>query len=340
MEKIGMTVRVGVVGLGFMGVTHYRAYKGIADAQVVAVADTDEARRKGDWSKVGGNFGAGSGQEDLSGIKTYAAMEDLFADPEIDLVDVCLPTEFHPPAAIAALEAGKNVLVEKPIALTLQDADNMLAAAKKADRLFMVGQVLRFFPAFGLIKDAVEDGRYGALKALHMRRIISFPSWMAHPERIGGAAIDLHIHDTDFIRHLLGDPAGVRSTGMVGSSGLVDYLVTEYLYPDTGKVVTAQSGWIAHRSFEHGYDAIFEKGTLQLNSAFSEDVIFHGTDGKEQKIELPAGDPFQTELSHAVAAVARNEIDPVIAAQSARDSLAWVLAEVSSVKQGAAVMRA
>lgn len=334
-----MTVRVGIVGLGFMGVTHYRAYKEIAGAQVVAVADTDDARRAGDWSKVGGNFGGGSGQEDLSGIKAYRDADDLFADPGIDLVDICLPTEFHPSSAIAALEAGKNVQVEKPIALTVEEADQMLAAAKKAGKLMMVGQVLRFFPAFRLLKEIVEDRRYGALKALHMRRIISFPSWMAHPERIGGAAIDLHIHDTDFVRYLLGDPDGVRSTGIIGSTGLVDYLVTEYLYPNSGTVITAQSGWIAHRAFEHGYDAIFEQGTVQLNSAFSEDVVFHGADGKTQTLPLPTADPFQTELGRAVAAVANNTLDPIIAGQSARDSLAWVLAEVNSVARNAAVVR-
>jgi len=329
-------IRVGIAGIGFMGITHFRSYPSIAGAKVVALADTDPARRSGDWSKVGGNFGASMGKVDLSGIRSYATLEELVADDGIDMVDICLPTETHPPAAIAAMEAGKHVMVEKPIALTLAEADRMLATAERTGRLLMVGHVLRFFPEFALIKAAADDGRFGPLKALHLKRMAAFPKWMQNPERMGGAAIDLHIHDTDFVRHLFGEPAAVSAVGVVGKNGLVDYLVTSYRIAGRDTVVTAQSGWITHRGFEHGYDAYFERATIAFDSASGKPPMLIGPDQTEGEAELSKQDAFVTELTRATAAVERGQADPWIAGASARASLALVLRETESVARDGA----
>ena len=327
-------VRVGIAGIGFMGVTHFRSYASVPGARVVALADTDPARRAGDWSKVGGNFGASLGQVDLAGIRGHATVEELVADPDVDMVDICLPTEAHPAAAITAMEAGKHVMVEKPIALTLAEADRMLATAERTGRLLMVGHVLRFFPEFALLKEAMDDGRFGALKGLHLKRMAAFPTWMQNPERMGGAAIDLHIHDTDFVRHLFGEPLSVSAVGVVGANGLVDYLVTAYQIAGRDTAVTAQSGWITHRGFEHGYDAYFEAATIVFDSATGKPPLAIAPDHSEREAELPKQDAFVTELTRATAAVARGQADPWIAGASARASLALVLRETDSACHG------
>ena len=165
MEEGCLMVRVGIAGIGFMGVTHYKALKHVEGAKVTAIFTRNPKKLAGDWREVKGNFGEAGGVEDLTGVKRHDTLEVLLSDREVDLVDLCLPTDLHPPAALAALAAGKHVLVEKPIALTVADAEEMIAAAERAGRLLMVGQVLRFFPEFAYLYQCEDRGEYGDLLA-------------------------------------------------------------------------------------------------------------------------------------------------------------------------------
>ncbi len=111
-------VRIGIVGIGFMGRIHFLAGQRLTGAKVTAICSRDAAKRAGDWRNTRGNFGPEPGQVDLSGVKTYAELSELLADPDIDLIDICTVTDQHAPLALAALNAGKHVLVEKAIALS------------------------------------------------------------------------------------------------------------------------------------------------------------------------------------------------------------------------------
>src|SRR5207249_4879788 len=158
--------------------------------------------------------------------------EALLADPDIDLIDVCNPTDLHPATAIQALRAGKHVLVEKAIALTPADADAMVRAAAEARRLLMVAHVLPFVPEFAYAAEAIRGGRHGRMLGGHFKRIISRPDWSAEigdAARTGGPAVDLHIHDTHFIGLVCGVPKRVFSSGTV-EHGAVSYLTTQDLY--------------------------------------------------------------------------------------------------------------
>ena len=163
------------------------------------------------------------------------------------------------------------MLVEKPIALTTADADAMVAAARAAGKLLMVGHVLPFFPEFAFALEAVRSGRHGALQAAHFLRVISKPDWssgIADPERSGGPAIDLHIHDTHFIALLCGMPRGVHSRGVV-ENGAVVHLTTQYLYDHPNLAVSCTSGALsqAGRPFAHGFELYFERATLAFEFA-------------------------------------------------------------------------
>src|SRR5438094_9182739 len=116
-------VRIGIVGVGFMGMIHYLAARKLQGARVEAICSRDPKKLAGDWRDIRGNFGPRGEMMDLSGVKKYDRLEALLADPEIDLIDVCNPTHLHPETALKALRAGKHVLVEKAIALTAADAD-------------------------------------------------------------------------------------------------------------------------------------------------------------------------------------------------------------------------
>ena len=123
-------LKVGIVGIGFMGMIHYLAYQRIPGVKVVALCESyAKERLTGDWTKIKGNFGPAGQQMDLTGIATYDNLDAMLADENVDVVDVCLPPAGHAAATIAALNAGKNVFCEKPIALKAEEGVEMVAAA-------------------------------------------------------------------------------------------------------------------------------------------------------------------------------------------------------------------
>src|SRR5579863_9545587 len=107
--------RIGIVGIGFMGMIHYLAAQRVAVAKVVALCSRDARKLAGDWTSIQGNFGPRGSQMDLSGLSRYKEFDELLADPKVELVDLCVPNDSHSDMAITALRAGKHVLVEKPI---------------------------------------------------------------------------------------------------------------------------------------------------------------------------------------------------------------------------------
>ena len=209
-------IRVGMVGLGFMGMTHYLAYQKIRGVKVAAICEADARRRAGDWRTIQGNFGPRGAVMDLAGIAQYADFDELLGDAGVDMVDICLPTALHARTAVAALKAGKHVFCEKPIALDPADARKMVAAARQSGKLLQIGQVLPFFPEYKFAYDAITGGKYGKLLGGHFKRIISDPAWLPdyfNPRRFGGPMLDLHVHDAHFIRLVCGMPRMVETVG-------------------------------------------------------------------------------------------------------------------------------
>ncbi len=330
-------VNIGIVGIGFMGMTHYKAMAQVAGGQVAAIVSRDRKKRTGDWRAIQGNFGDSGGEQDLSGIRCYETLDELLADGEIDLVDICLPTPMHVETSIRVLAAGKHVLVEKPIALTLADADRIVAVAEQHQRQFMVAHVLRYFPEFRLIKQLVDDAEHGPVLAAHFKRIIARPAWWAPEDvqRTGGPAIDLHIHDADFVQFLFGMPTAVSSQAYMGRDETVEYINTHYQY-EGSMAISAEGGWLAQQGcpFEHGYDVYFEEATLKYNSSWGQPPQLLGKDGEVWTPALPGEDGFVGELQEAVDAIAQGRTSPELGGQSARNSLLLCLREIESAKTG------
>jgi predicted dehydrogenase len=345
-------VNVGICGIGFMGMIHYLAYRKRAGGQVVALCSRDPKKLAGDWTSIRGNFGPPGTHMDLSGVTGYADIASLLADPRVELVDLCVPNDEHAGLAIRALEAGKDVLVEKPIALTTADADRMVSAARASGRRLMVAHVLPFFPEFAFAREAVVSGRYGALRAAHFSRVISRPDWsqgIANADRSGGPAIDLHIHDTHFIGLVCGLPRAVQSRGVVEGDAVV-YLTTQYLYDDLNLAVSAVSGALsqAGRPFAHGFEVYLEGATIafefanlagQGHVATPLSVIL--PDGSIERPDLGSGDPvdgFAEELALAVSVIALDAEAPQLSCELARQALVLCRAEIESVKTGQTVV--
>jgi predicted dehydrogenase len=339
-------VGIGIVGIGFMGMIHYLAAAKASGARVVALCTRDPIKLAGDWTSIQGNFGPRGCQMDLSSVALYRDFAALLADPQVDLVDLCVPNDAHGRMAVQALAAGKHVLVEKPIALQVAEADAMVTAAVDAGKLLMVGHVLPFFPEFAYALEAVQSGRFGSLRAAHLMRVISKPDWssdIADPERSGGPAIDLHIHDTHFIGLICGVPRAVHSRGVV-ENGAVVHLTTQYLYDTPNLAVSCVSGALsqAGRPFAHGFELYFDRATLAFefanlggrgHVAMPLSVIL--PDGTVTQPELGSGDPvdsFTQEISLAAEAVATGRDADRLSGKLARQALRLCQAEIESVK--------
>lgn len=330
-------VRIGIVGIGFMGVTHYKAIDKVKGGKVTAICTRDPKKLRGDWRSVQGNFGGGGGVQDLKGVGTYERIEDLLADDKVDLVDICLPTTMHYDWTMAALAAGKHVFLEKPIALDMLQADHMVAEAKKRRLRLTVAHVLRYFPEFRLVKQLVSGKAHGRVLAADFKRVIAMPAWWDPKdlERTGGPAIDLHIHDADFVQFVFGLPQAVSSSGVIRKGGVIEHINTHYHFRGRHQV-SASGGWLAQQGcpFEHGYDVFFEKATLKYNSSWGQPPVLLTDDGKTRRPRLPGKDGFVGELQEAVDAVAAGRDSKELSGRSARDSLRMCLKEIESVKRG------
>ena len=238
-------VRIGIAGIGFMGMIHYYGIKKASGAEVVAMCTRDPKKLDGDWTSIQGNFGPRGGIEDLSHLRKYNQIEDLLTDPDVDMVDICLPVQLHKSVSISALKAGKHVLVEKPISIRLDDATGMVEIGKASGRHFMVAHVLPFFAEFAYAKNAVESGDYGELLGAHFKRVTSKSKKtqdLEELERSGGPGIDLHIHDTHFIQLLCGMPDAVFSQGVLATGNFAASLTTQYIYNDRDLSISCSSG--------------------------------------------------------------------------------------------------
>ena len=179
-------LRVGLIGVGQMGGFHLETWEKIPAGVVVAVADPSETMAR---SRIG-----------RRPIDWHADWRDLLERPDVDAVCIAAPSEMHAQIGLAALEAHKHVLVEKPIATRLEDGLRMAATARRVGRKLMVGHVERFNPAVGKLQSLIDEGRIGRVFRAHATRVGPLPARI----RDSGVTIDLATHDLDIMQFVLG----------------------------------------------------------------------------------------------------------------------------------------
>ena len=246
-------IRVALVGAGFMGRMHGEVYGALDGVDLVHVVDKDAARA--------------ASVAEPHGATVSATLDDL---PEVDVVDVCLPTDLHAEFAVRALGMGKHVLCEKPMALSLADADRMIAAADAAGKRLMIAHCIRFWPEYVELTRLVRSGELGRLLSLSLARYSEFPSWgsdgwLADEGRAGGAALDLHIHDTDYALHLMERaPDAMTSVGTVDERG-VSHVSTAMRFGETA--VHTEGSWNLPPGtpFKMAFRATFEGGAAIMD---------------------------------------------------------------------------
>lgn len=336
--------KVAIIGMGFMGSMHAQIYKQLHDANLVAVVDKNRAKAKRDIAKLGIE------------AAVFGTFEELIRSCEVDLVDICLPTDLHAPFAMKAISAGKHLFCEKPLALTKTDGKKIAAAAKKAGVLFQVGQCIRFWPEYIAFEAFVKSRKAGKLLSLSLQRRAGRPSystddWLNDGTRSGGAALDLHIHDTDYVHHLLGRPEAVTSVGTRDKSGW-SHIFTTYHFKNMA--VTAEGGWNYPKNwgFQMAFQAVFERGTVEFDSGANPNLMVTIGDGKKQP--LPYTNPgagesstgsgnvsslggYYNELAAFITCLQKKKAPKIATGEQAAESLATALAEIQSAATGRTV---
>ncbi len=338
-------IRVGLIGAGFMGRMHFSQYARMADrARVVRLCDLLEDRRRGDWSGVGGNLGDGSGPRlDPGHARPVADWREVVADPEVDMVDLCVPTDLHAGMAVAALEAGKHVLCEKPMALTVAECDRMLEAAGRCRGLLMIAQCIRFWPEYVFLREALRDGRYGAPRALQFRRQASVPTyshgqWLQNPARSGGAILDLHVHDVDYAIGLLGRPRSLVARACARPNGSFDRVHALWDCPSV-PVVQLEGFWDMPEGFGFscGFTAVFERAALTWDLASGKPLTVLQDGRPPEAPALLATDGYYNEIAYFLDCVAAGRAPAVSTPRESRDAVAVALAEKEAAATGRAV---
>ena len=331
-------VKVGIIGAGFMGSMHATVYSQLPDVKIVGIADIRGEKAKSLATK----------------FKSIAYFEpqQLIDREDVTTIDVCLPTFLHKEFVIKAAERGKDVICEKPIALTLKDADEMIEICKKYKVRFMVAQVIRFWAEYKFLKEVYDRKKYGELITLSCRRISPLPTWgwqdwLLDENRSGGALIDLHIHDTDFICYLTGERPEKIYSKAVNKERPYAHIYTTFTFAND-LIITAEGGWDypANFPFEMSYLAKFEKAVVEFNSRNNPTLVVYESTGKVDKptfekikAEGAGGNiddlgGYFYELRYFVDHIIHNKPFNVVTPEEARDSLSVVLKEKESADRG------
>jgi predicted dehydrogenase len=331
--------KVALIGAGFIGSVHANAYKSIGGAQVVAVADVVEQKGK----KLA---------EDL-GATYYSDLAGVLKGEEVDIVDICAPTYMHIGMVKEAAHAGKHILCEKPLALSLKEADEMIAVVKKAGVKSMVGQVLRFWPEYIKAKEITESGELGKPYHAFCERLCISPTWtwqdwMLDAKLSGGSPVDLHIHDLDFLIWLFGKPRLVKAQGVYDEKrGSYIHMGTNIEF-EGGQSALAEAGcgFSGDFPFTMVLRILFERGTIDWVFRAGKNIEQRGkefalqvyrAEGGVETPDVEKADPYTLELKYFVECIDRGEEVTRASFEDGRRALELALASIQSAKSGKVV---
>ncbi|MFN8590690.1 MAG: Gfo/Idh/MocA family oxidoreductase [Thermomicrobiales bacterium] len=328
-------VRVAVLGAGFMGGVHGRAYATLPDVTVPVVFAPSPTRGEPLAAELGARW-----TDDLAAV---------LADPDIDAVDICLPTPQHRAVTEAAIAAGKHVLLEKPIAMSAADAEALVRLGAATDRVFVIAHVLRFWPEYVEIARRVASGELGKPRSGFASRRQPFPAWSAlfsRSDLTGGAVIDMMIHDYDALNWIFGKPLAVTARGELNSrSGGFDQVQVLIDYADSASALV-DGGMMMPESypFSARLEVLCEKGSMEyafraggrsveMGAGVNELMLFPN-EGEPLLLAPAQTDPYATECGYFVDAIRRGEDAGRATPTDAYWALAVALAARDSLAQG------
>ncbi|MGD9713906.1 MAG: Gfo/Idh/MocA family protein [Thermomicrobiales bacterium] len=330
-------MRIAILGAGFMGSTHGRAIAKMPDVEIAAIYAHSEKR-------------AEPLAEELGTIWT-GELDRILRDDSIAAVDICLPTPQHRPVAEAAIAAGKHVLLEKPIALTDEDARAVVALAESSDKVFVMAHVLRFWPEYIALERLVRSGDYGAPRSGLAFRRQPFPAWselFARSDLTGGAVIDMMIHDFDAVNWIFGQPKAVTAKGMLNRrSGGWDQVQVLVDYGDGSALVDGGMMMPESYPFSSSLQVLCDTGAMEyefraggrsveMGAGVNELKLFPN-EGDPQVLTVEQEDPYYAEIAYFVSCVTNGVAADRATPADAYGALRVALAARDSLTRGETV---
>jgi len=326
-------VNIGVIGCGGMGRYHSRSLESIDSARIVAAADADENALK--------NYA-----DEYQPARTYTDFAKLVEDPEVDAVIICLPTYLHHQAVVAAARAGKQVFCEKPIALTLASAEEMIRTCEESGVIFTIGFVRRFDNDWGTFKRLVESNAIG--RPVIWRHVMASGGprspWYLDKDKGGGPIIDGAIHDIDFANWLFGEVAWTEGVTHRFKSSAFDTATVSIGYESGDELLLSWSwGLPAGAAGAAAHDAIGPGGAVLFPRTFSQDELPSDFDpshqgaylvdtGNERRAEIfEKNDMFLEEMKHFVSCCESGE-QPAITGEDGLRALRVALRALSQAR--------
>jgi predicted dehydrogenase len=299
------TVKIALLGTGF-GQAHAAVYAARPDVDEVVVF----GRTPQKLAKISDQFG----------FATSTDLEALITDPAVDLVDICLPTRLHAEIAVRAMQAGKDVLIELPLATTIDDAHRIVAAQQATGRRAFVDMFSRFSPANQQLRQAAAEQRYGQLKVLEIEGRTAL-LWEGYDLGLQTLALDRMHADFDLVTGVLGSPDTVHVTGTDGPAGRGSVAEVVLGYPHAVARCTSSALMPKAYGMRGGYRATFTGAVLEytMQAGFTgqgpSSLIEYTTDG-EHPIQLSTTSPYTAMIDHVLACLngqADNLIEPASA---------------------------
>ncbi|MBP3336913.1 MAG: Gfo/Idh/MocA family oxidoreductase [Clostridia bacterium] len=249
-------VKIGIVGCGFMGANHSECYRHVAKANVTCVADV----RRENAEKIARMHSA----------KVYDSAKELILNADVDVIDICLPTYLHAENAVLAMKKGRSVFIEKPVCMTKEEGALLLKTQEETGAKVHVGQVVRMWDEYVWLKNVADSGKYGKILSAVFTRISAKPewdweNWLKDTKKSGDVALDLHIHDVDFMRYLLGEPQNVTSSVTKNEKGAIEQIFSCFDYKDAKVFVEGCWDYPVGFPFTMGYRVKFENATAVLD---------------------------------------------------------------------------
>lgn len=318
-------ITIGVLGCGTIAYKHLLALKSLQERfalAVTAIADTSpEALNQaaGLWPQASTYFNAG----------------ELITCEDLDLLYICLPSYLHTEYAVLAMRRKINLFIEKPVCLTLAEAELLLQEQKKNNVFVAVGQVLRFFDEYEYLHDLIRTGKYGKLELLILKRYCGrSETWFQEEEKSGSVVLDLHIHDADFVRYAIGEPEIRRVTGRANEAGMITHIISGYACGETW--IQAEGLWDISGAvpFEAGYQAYFERAGVRYNNVSAKEPVVYEKD-RLAVWNRAAGirEPYQQENEYLLTCFIQNKKPVRISLEEGIESVKLCRKELSLAKQ-------
>ena len=332
-------IGVAVIGFGFMGYLHATAWSMVPEARLMAISDASKSALK---------------EAEKFKVPLYSNYWDVLERKDVDVVDICTPTNTHPQIAVDSAKAGKNILLEKPIALTLEDADRIIEATKKAGVTFMVAHCVRFFSEYMKTKELLDKGVLGEPVIARALRAAPLPewgveSWFKEQQRSGGVALDVAIHDIDFIRWCFNEEVA-RVYGKVGRFVRQDASADDHaliiLRFQGGGIAHIEASWAVPQQypFTYAFELSGTKGFVSFNNHETVPLtvmsrgktVQYPIETKEWIEDIPYQlpiDPYYREVKHFSECIIEGKA-PLTGGEEARKALEIALAAKLSTSKG------